>query len=638
MKHLLTILLSFIIFHNFGQQLFYQDVLYGGVTGAGFSTGAASDTTYNIIQIPAGSSIKKAYLIAAVHGTPPPTHIILNGKNYIFNSTNIITTGFTSINTSNLTFVNSSTQAIDITNDIDSSITSYEMIISQQYQNGSYAAFYLYIVFENPLFSKITCNLFLNIQNVSPYNIYNIFGLNSINNIKPVGLGLIISDFCSTTFVQDGSYIYINDSLIGLIGGPDSNSSTWHCAATYANFAHYNDTLYGLSDDTPDSLMNKADVLADIKSYVNYGDTTIKISLIEQSLFGRYTNPLWALMLSYYTPCDTFSTSAYAVQDTICYGDSVQLFASGGVQYSWYGAFGGLSDSAVANPMASPPQTTTYICTITNDSGCVKTEHVKVYVIPPVDSIKVKPTLCGEQTGKITAEFNGNYTFTLLDSNNQTVASNTTGIFSQLPQGTYILQSQNQQCTYYDTLTVGYVNQTVASFWRNPYQGKAPLTVEFGNQSQIATDFVWLFPNDTFYTPNLTYTFDTGGVYPVCLVAYNNYPHCSDTACYTFFVEENALLEVPNVFSPNGDGKNDFFTLQFFDAAGISAIQVDIFNRWGQTVHQFSWQNTPPAHLNVWNGTNANGEKLPEGTYFYTITYNLNGKPLNQKGSVTLVR
>src|SRR5690606_1157188 len=110
-----------------------------------------------------------------------------------------------------------------------------------------------------------------------------------------------------------------------------------------------------------------------------------------------------AYFLTYTTPCDTFTTTATTTQDTICLEDSVQLNATGGATYNWYGAFGGLNDTSIANPMASPPQTTTYIVTIKNDSGCVKTEHVKIWVTQPIDSITTKPTICGSATGSITA-------------------------------------------------------------------------------------------------------------------------------------------------------------------------------------------------------------------------------------------
>ena len=144
---------------------------------------------------------------------------------------------------------------MDITNDIDSSIINYSMTIPPQ-PNGIYefySHFYLYIVFENIALPKINCNLFLNTKDVAPFTLYDLKGFNPINPINPVGLSLLTSHFCDT--VKDGSYIAVNGTPLGLLGGSDANSSLWTCTGVYSNFAHYNDTLFGLDDDIPDSLM-----------------------------------------------------------------------------------------------------------------------------------------------------------------------------------------------------------------------------------------------------------------------------------------------------------------------------------------------------------------------------------------------
>jgi hypothetical protein len=379
------IIILFLLVSNLmaGQQLFNSDILYGGVTGVGFSTGQGFGTVNSNIIIPPNSIIKKAFLLATRNHTAPDIVVTLNGINYTFADSSIITNFFTSINSSSILWDSSSIHAINITSNIDSSVQNYSMSIPPQLNNflGYYSHFYLYIIYENQSLPKINYNVFINNQNVSPITTYNISGLNPIDNNKPVGLELFNYFFCDT--IQDGSYVAVNGNQLGLLGGSDANSALWSCTGTYANFAHYNDSLFGLDDDTPDSLMTATDALADIKNYVNNADTVVIVTYAYQTPSwqnGRLTNPVAAVMLSYATPCDTFSTSI-TDNDTICSGwDSLQLQATGGSQYSWFSAFGGLSDTSIANPIATPNQTTTYICTITNDSGCVKTEQVKVWV------------------------------------------------------------------------------------------------------------------------------------------------------------------------------------------------------------------------------------------------------------------
>ena len=71
------------------------------------------------------------------------------------------------------------------------------------------------------------------------------------------------------------------------------------------------------------------------------------------------------------------------------------------------------------------------------------------------------------------------------------------------------------------------------------------------------------------------------------------------------------VYELPNVFTPNTDNINDTYT-PFLPYRYISRIDIKIYNRWGELVHQ----NTNP--LISWNGTDLNGAALAEGVYYYT--------------------
>jgi gliding motility-associated-like protein len=94
--------------------------------------------------------------------------------------------------------------------------------------------------------------------------------------------------------------------------------------------------------------------------------------------------------------------------------------------------------------------------------------------------------------------------------------------------------------------------------------------------------------------------------------------------------EACCTLTMPNAFSPNGDGLND----KFGPGTNVhpSSYTMRIYNRWGKMIyvsHDIDQQ---------WDGT-YNGQPAVPGNYHYMITGGCaNGKPLQMKGDVTLVR
>jgi len=88
-----------------------------------------------------------------------------------------------------------------------------------------------------------------------------------------------------------------------------------------------------------------------------------------------------------------------------------------------------------------------------------------------------------------------------------------------------------------------------------------------------------------------------------------NAAFCSVTT--SFELEVNGICIFPEGISPNGDGVNDDFDLRVHNVD-----KIEIFNRNGTIV--YSKEN----YTNEWHGQSDNGDILPVGTYFYTMTYN----------------
>ena len=84
---------------------------------------------------------------------------------------------------------------------------------------------------------------------------------------------------------------------------------------------------------------------------------------------------------------------------------------------------------------------------------------------------------------------------------------------------------------------------------------------------------------------------------------------CVDTAFQTIEVRDS--INVPNVFTPNGDGRNDYFTIK---TNGVTTYKLDIYNRWGAIVYEFEGKRI------MWDGRSSAGVTLESGTYFYVLT------------------
>ncbi|MBS1580566.1 MAG: gliding motility-associated C-terminal domain-containing protein [Bacteroidetes bacterium] len=123
--------------------------------------------------------------------------------------------------------------------------------------------------------------------------------------------------------------------------------------------------------------------------------------------------------------------------------------------------------------------------------------------------------------------------------------------------------------------------------------------------------------------PSFTATFPAeAGSYPVMLVVASA-AGCVDTVRSVVVIVEPGVIEMPNVFSPNGDGRNDrFIPLNYNGTPGL----LEVYNRWGQMI--FSTRSLAQG----WTGSGA-----PDGTYFYVVTAD---DPDQEKrtGHVTLVR
>ncbi|MBR5657564.1 MAG: gliding motility-associated C-terminal domain-containing protein [Prevotella sp.] len=204
-----------------------------------------------------------------------------------------------------------------------------------------------------------------------------------------------------------------------------------------------------------------------------------------------------------------------------------------------------------------------------------------------------------------------------------------------------------------------YVNNSGEEEESTVYSGSAPLTGRFSaNPSNIGAYtpyYEWRFyteedPDEPYlirYEQDTEYTFTTAGTHMI--VCYAIFTQGTDTIAFTktywdetgpFIVSiSESKLEMPNAFSPNGDGINDYYqakgTFQGNGPQSIISFEAYIFNRWGQKL--YSWTDCYKYEAG-WDGT-YNGSPVKDGVYFCLVkAKGADGRKFNIRTDVNLLR
>ena len=163
-----------------------------------------------------------------------------------------------------------------------------------------------------------------------------------------------------------------------------------------------------------------------------------------------------------------------------------------------------------------------------------------------------------------------------------------------------------------------------ADFSMDPIIGEAPLEVTFtvdsasngGWESSMTHEWEFVENSDTASRITSTldqYTFEIPGEYTCRMKA--SYLQCTYIFTHEDYIRvDSSLLEIPNVFTPNEDGANDYFQVK---SRSLKTFHGVIYNRWGRMV--FEWTD-PKTFESGWNGRFQNtGGLCPSGTYYYVI-------------------
>jgi len=112
---------------------------------------------------------------------------------------------------------------------------------------------------------------------------------------------------------------------------------------------------------------------------------------------------------------------------------------------------------------------------------------------------------------------------------------------------------------------------------------------------------------------------------------------CSTSDSITISVDEQNFVSLPNIFSPNDDRINDFFTIHFYGRSVSSILSFRVYDRWGGLVH--NTENVAVMNGDgIWDGFSG-ANRVANGVYVYQLKIQLiNNKELTLLGNVTVLR
>jgi len=148
-------------------------------------------------------------------------------------------------------------------------------------------------------------------------------------------------------------------------------------------------------------------------------------------------------------------------------------------------------------------------------------------------------------------------------------------------------------------------------------------TVEFLNTTTDATTYSWDFGDGTTSADESpSHTYSDKGFFPITMIASTEYG-CVDTVKNLVTVVDEEII-TPNIITPNGDGKNDYFVIKNLESS--LANELVIYDRWGKKIFDKS------DYKNDWNG-----EGHPDGTYYWILRTKGQMQSVSTKGTLNIL-
>ncbi|HPS15889.1 MAG TPA: choice-of-anchor L domain-containing protein [Bacteroidales bacterium] len=338
---------------------------------------------------------------------------------------------------------------------------------------------------------------------------------------------------------------------------------------------------------------------------------------------------------------------------TVTIGQVNNLSVSASVNDASCGTSDGMAITTVSNGTApysyswnsSPVQTTdslqnvasgNYSVIVSDANGCTASTSVTIGELSgPEVIVTSQNDLCRQGNGTATAFAtggNGAYSYSWSTNPQQTTETAT-----NLAAGVYTVIVFSGMCSDTATVTVNSTLGPEANLNINPHITTIidnPVSF-YGSAVGDIMNWEWIFGDGNFDVgQNVQYQYSDTGTYEVMLVVVD-VNGCTDTVTDIVHVNDYYAIYIPNAFTPNGDGKNDYFLPQgtYVDTTDYHML---IFNRWGNIVFETEkWGEG-------WNGTeNNNGSTsdIIQGVYVYKINaVAIKGRKHEYMGMIVLIK
>lgn len=307
------------------------------------------------------------------------------------------------------------------------------------------------------------------------------------------------------------------------------------------------------------------------------------------------------------------SATISASSSSVCSGNTATLTAGGGGSYSWNT---GQTSSSIS---VSPTGTSSYTVVV-DSSGCTDTAAITIHVMAtPTAVISPNTSICSGSSVTLTAGGGGNYLWNTGATTSSIVAAPTS-------TGTYSVIVSAGSCSDTAVGTVVVNSNPVASISSNA-------TITSGQTVTLTAGGGVTYSWNSGETESVLIISPTITTYYCVTVTDTNL--CTDTACATIIVEPidcSGNVFIPNAFSPNDDGMNDYFKIHYPNANCIKELYITIYDRWGEKIfesNEITFQ---------WNGI-YKSKKLNTAVFVYVLEINYkDGKQTIQKGNLSLIR